>query len=116
MKDEYDLTGAVRGPVFPIPPGHARMTMRMDDEVLDWFRARVHAMGGGSYQALMNAALREHIARGGEPLEDTLRRVLREELGNVAADKPARRPRMRAKVVPKFAANRAPSPQQRRVG
>jgi len=43
MKDEYDLTGAVRGPVFPMPPGHTRMTLVMDDEVMDWFRDKVDA-------------------------------------------------------------------------
>jgi hypothetical protein len=88
MKDEYDLSNAVHGPVFPTPPGKTRITIRLDDEVIEWFRAKVHAMGGGNYQTLMNAALREHIAREHEPLEDTFRRVLREELGNSSAGKP----------------------------
>lgn len=83
MKDEYDLSNAVRGPVIPTP-GKTRITIRLDDEVLEWFRVKVHAMGGGNYQTLMNAALREHIAREDEPLEATLRRVIREELGNAA--------------------------------
>jgi len=48
--------------------------------VLQWFKAEVHAAGGGNYQTLINAALREHISRSAEPLEETLRRVLREEL------------------------------------
>lgn len=87
MKDEYDFSKGVRGPVFPTPPGKTRITIRLDDEVLDWFRAKVHAMGGGNYQTLMNAALREHIAREEEPLEETLRRVIREELGTVAQAK-----------------------------
>jgi hypothetical protein len=50
----------------------------LDDEVLDWFRAKVHAAGGGNYQALMNDALREHIS--GTALENMLRRVVRDEL------------------------------------
>jgi uncharacterized protein (DUF4415 family) len=70
MKDEYDLSKAVRGPVVPLPPGKTRVMVALDDEVLDWFRTKVHAMGGGNYQTLMNAALREHIAR-----EDELREV-----------------------------------------
>jgi BrnA antitoxin of type II toxin-antitoxin system len=81
MKDEYDLSKGTRGPVIPTPPGKTRITIRLDDEVLDWFRAQVHAAGGGNYQTLINAALREHIARQQEPLEQMLRRVLREELG-----------------------------------
>jgi hypothetical protein len=48
--------------------------------VLAWFRQRTHEAGGGNYQSLINEALREHIASRREPLEDTLRRVLREEM------------------------------------
>jgi|1186.fasta_scaffold22928_3 hypothetical protein len=114
MKDEYDLTNAVRGPVIPTPPGKTRITIRLDDEVIDWFRAKVHAMGGGNYQTLMNAALREHIAREDEPLEDTLRRVLREELANGAAEKPARQRTLRPKTrTAKVAAGRAANPARR---
>jgi len=47
--------------------------------VLQWFKAEVHAAGGGNYQTLINTALREYIGRSTERLEDTLRRVLREE-------------------------------------
>ena len=83
MKDEYDLSNAVHGPVVRIPPGKTRITIRLDDEVLEWFRRKVHAMGGGNYQTLMNAALRDHIVREEEPLEETLRRVIREELGTI---------------------------------
>jgi hypothetical protein len=48
--------------------------------VLEWFRGQVEAAGGGNYQTLINAALREHISRTEEPLEEVLRRVVREEL------------------------------------
>ncbi len=80
MRDEYDFSDARRGPVLPVSTGKTRITIRLDDEVVEWFKARVHAAGGGNYQTLINAALREHIERQGEPLEDTLRRVIREEL------------------------------------
>ena len=80
MKNEYDFSGAKRGPVVPVPPGKTRITIRLDDDVLGWFKAQVHRAGGGNYQTLINAALREHMRRSDEPLEDTLRRVLREEL------------------------------------
>ena len=53
---------------------------RIDDDVLEWFRDQVDAAGGGSYQALMNQALREWITSREEPLEDLLRRVIREEM------------------------------------
>jgi uncharacterized protein (DUF4415 family) len=80
MKREYDFQGARRGAVDPVPPGKTRITIRLDDDVLEWFRGRVEAAGGGNYQTLINAALREHMARAEEPMEETLRRVVREEL------------------------------------
>jgi uncharacterized protein (DUF4415 family) len=63
-----------------VPRGKTRITIRLDDDVLAWFREQVHAAGGGNYQTLINLALREYIADQKEPLEKTLRRVLREEL------------------------------------
>jgi len=80
MRNEYDFSKARRGSVMPSPPGKTRITIRLDNEVLQWFKNQVHQAGGGSYQRLINQALREHIARHDEPLEETLRRVLREEL------------------------------------
>lgn len=80
MKDEYDFGTARRGAVVPAEPGKSRITIRLDNDVLDWFRAQVEAAGGGNYQSLINTALREHMASSMEPLEETLRRVVREEL------------------------------------
>lgn len=79
MKKEYDFSKAKRGPVIP-SPGKTRITIRIDDAVLNWFREQVNNAGGGSYQTLINQALRDYIQSQDEPLEDTLRRVLREEL------------------------------------
>jgi len=80
MRKEYDFSKARRGAVLPLAKGKTRITIRLDDEVLSWFRETVNLSGGGNYQSLMNAALREHMQRVDEPLEATLRRVLREEL------------------------------------
>ena len=82
MKNEYDFRKGKRGPVVPVPAGKTRITIRLDDDVLAWFREQVHAAGGGNYQTLINLALREFIAEKREPLEKTLRRVLREELAH----------------------------------
>jgi uncharacterized protein (DUF4415 family) len=87
MKREYDFSKGKRGAVVKMPPGKTRITIRLDDDVLAWFRARAHDQGGGSYQALINAALRDYINAAEEPLEDTLRRVLREELPKYRAKK-----------------------------
>lgn len=80
MKREYDFKNAKRGAVIPAPPGKLRVTIRLDNAVLDWFRKQVDEAGGGNYQSLINHALVEHIARRREPLESTIRRVIREEL------------------------------------
>ena len=79
MKKEYDFSNAKRGPVIP-SHGKTRITIRIDDAVLNWFRDQVNSAGGGSYQTLINQALRDYVQSQDEPLEDTLRRVLREEL------------------------------------
>jgi uncharacterized protein (DUF4415 family) len=63
-------------------PGKTRITIRLDNEILEWFRDRVQAQGGGSYQGMINGALRDYIRQGGEGLEELLRRVIREELGS----------------------------------
>ena len=55
-------------------------TIRLDEDVIAWFRTHVERAGGGSYQSLINDALRQHIAHAREPLEETLRRVVREEI------------------------------------
>ena len=80
MRDEYDFSGGRRGAVIPVPPGKTRITIRLDDDVLSWFKGQVHEAGGGNYQTLINQALREYIREQQEPLEATLRRVIREEM------------------------------------
>ncbi len=80
MKAEYDFSQGKRGAIEPTPPGKTRITIRLDDDVLAWFREQVHLAGGGNYQTLINDALRQHMQQDREPLEETLRRVLREEL------------------------------------
>jgi BrnA antitoxin of type II toxin-antitoxin system len=78
MKRNYDFSKAKRGAVIRTPQGKTRITIRIDDDVLEWFRKQVHDAGGGNYQTMMNRALREYTEGQIEPLEDTLRRVLRE--------------------------------------
>jgi len=80
MKKEYDFSQGKRGAVVQVPPGKTRITIRLDEDVLGWFRAQVNAAGGGNYQTLINDALRGYVQQRQEPLEATLRRVIREEL------------------------------------
>jgi uncharacterized protein (DUF4415 family) len=80
MKREYDFSKAKRGPVIAVPKGKTRITIRVDEDVIAWFRSQVEESGGGNYQSLINDALRHYIAHAREPLEETLRRVVREEI------------------------------------
>jgi uncharacterized protein (DUF4415 family) len=80
MKPEYDFSKGKRGAVIQTPVGKERITIRLDKEVLDWFRQQVIAQGGGNYQTNINQVLREYMLSHQAPLEELLRRVLREEL------------------------------------
>jgi uncharacterized protein (DUF4415 family) len=80
MKKEYDFSRGKRGPVLRVPPDKSRVTIRLDFDILDWFRQQVDDAGGGNYQTLINQALRAFMHQKQEPLETTLRRVIRDEL------------------------------------
>jgi uncharacterized protein (DUF4415 family) len=84
MKKEYNFSKGKRGAVVRVPKGKTRITIRIDNDVLDWFRSQVDAAGGGNYQTLINDALREYITHQQEPIEVILRRVVREELQSAA--------------------------------
>ena len=87
MKREYDFSKGRRGPIVTPEPGKTRITIRLDNQVLDHFRTRVHEMGSGNYQTLINEALREYIQRGG--IEAAVRRAVREELKEAALKRAA---------------------------
>src|SRR2546425_12409791 len=96
MRKEYDFSRGRRGPVVKTSTGKTRITIRLDDDVLAWFKSQVHKAGGGNYQTLINRALRAHMSSEDNPLEDTLRRVAR--AGNPPP--PARRERALSNVRP----------------
>lgn len=84
MKKQYDFSSAQRGPVIPPEPEMTTITLPIDNEVLGWFRDQVNRAGGGDYLKLINSALREHINQKNNPIEDIVRRVVREELNRAA--------------------------------
>jgi uncharacterized protein (DUF4415 family) len=84
MKEQCDFSNAQRGPVVPPESGTTPITLPIDNEVLAWFRDQVNLTGGGDYLKLINNALREHIRQRAEPIENVLRRVLREEMNRAA--------------------------------
>ena len=87
MRKEYDFSKGRRGAVVPAAAGKSRITIRLDDDVLAWFRERAHEAGGGNYQTLINEALRLYVSDQRQPLERVLRRVVREELKRAQGQK-----------------------------
>jgi uncharacterized protein (DUF4415 family) len=80
MKAKYDFSNGKRGVVLPSSGNKVRITIRLDRDIVDWFRSKVEEQGGGNYQSMMNSALRIYMEGKDQPLEDVLRRVVREEL------------------------------------
>ena len=85
MRKEYDFSKGKRGAVIP-SSGKTRITIMLDDDVIEFFRARAESLGTG-YQTMINTALRAVVANAAaKKPEDkpitvaTLRKVLREEL------------------------------------
>lgn len=89
MKDQYDFRKGKRGrvvPPEPEPEGKVRITIRLDQDVVDRFLQMAEASGGATgYQTLINAALREYLDGKVPRFEDALRRIIREELKSSAA-------------------------------
>ena len=89
MKDRYDFSKGKRGRVLPPDPeteGKTRITIRLDQDVVDRFFQMAERSGGATgYQTLINAALREYLDGKAPRIEDALRRIIREELRSSAA-------------------------------
>lgn len=83
-REEYDFSQAQQGAIVPPSPNKTRITIRLDTDVVNWFRQQVHQAGGGNYQTLINQALRQHIQMQESALETTLRKVIREEFQTLA--------------------------------
>jgi len=60
MRFEYDFSKGKRGAVIP-QKGKTRISIFIDNAVLDAFRARAEKAGTG-YRTMMNEALRRYLA------------------------------------------------------
>ena len=83
MKKEYDFKKGKRGPVVP-QKGKTRITIYIDDDVLEEFREQADSAGYG-YQTMINEVLRKHLGKAEKPVNvGVLRQVIREELERAA--------------------------------
>ena len=84
MKQSYDFSKGKRGRIVPPEPeqrGKTRITIRLDEDLVDHFLREADATGGAiGYQTLINEALRQHVEGKASKFEDTLRRIVREEV------------------------------------
>jgi hypothetical protein len=92
MKAEYDFSKGKRGAVIP-QKGKTRISIFIDNSVLDAFRTRAEKAGTG-YQTMINEALRQYLADNDQPVtEKMLRQVLREEIPEYVRTTASRRRR-----------------------
>jgi len=84
MKKQYDFSKGRRGRILAAQPEHkgkVRITIRVDEDLVNHFLKEADASGGSvGYQTLMNEALRAYVENKAPKFEDTLRRIVREEM------------------------------------
>ena len=84
MKREYDFRKGKRGRIVVPEPeqrGKTRITIRLDEDLVDYFlKEAERSRGSSGYQTLINDALRQHVEGRATKIEETLRRILREEI------------------------------------
>jgi len=80
MREQYDFSKGKRGAIVQTPAGKTRITIRLDNNIVEWFRNQVENKGGGNYQTMINEALGDYISGDKEVLEQTMRRVLEETI------------------------------------
>ena len=96
MRAEYDFSKGKRGAIIP-QKGKTRISIFIDNSVLDEFRTRAEKAGTG-YQTMMNDALRKYLFETDQPVtEQTLRQVLRQEMPEYLRGLTAASTRPRAK-------------------
>ena len=85
-KEEFNFTKAKQGAVTALTSNKKRITIRLDESTIEWFRKKVHEAGGGNYQTFINDALKEYISFHEGALESSIRKIIREELKTKYSD------------------------------
>ncbi len=82
---DIDFSAAKRGAILKLEPGKTKISIRLDNSVLGYFRSIVNNAGGGNYQTLINDALLEYVHR--RSTLEMVREVVREELAPYTASR-----------------------------
>ena len=75
---DIDFSRAKRGAVVQPEPGKTKISIRLDNSIIEYFRAQVENAGSGNYQTLINDALASHVQQSS--VLDAVRQIVREEL------------------------------------
>ncbi len=94
---DIDFSRAKRGPVVKPEPGKTKISIRLDNTLLEYFRDLVDKAGGGNYQTLINDALLEHVHR--RSTLDVVRQVVREELATYGVGRGSNLPLQRTRLA-----------------
>ena len=96
---DIDFSHGKRGPVMAPDPGKTKISIRLDNRVIEHFRAIVEKAGGRNYQTLINDALVAYIEQ--RSVLDAVRQVVKEEMVGARAKRglTASSPRTRAKIA-----------------
>jgi uncharacterized protein (DUF4415 family) len=89
---DIDFSQAKRGAVVKPEPGKTKISIRLDNSVIEVFRALADEAGGGNYQTLINDALVAYLHQ--HTVLEAVRQVVREEMAAAKA-KPRRRSKSR---------------------
>jgi uncharacterized protein (DUF4415 family) len=92
---DIDFSQAKRGPVVKPEQGKTKISIRLDNAVIESFRALADQAGGGNYQTLINDALVAYLHQ--RTVLDAVRQVVREELKEAKAG--PRQARARARTA-----------------
>jgi len=79
---DIDFTHAKRRPVVPSEPGKTKISIRLDNRVLDHFRSIVEPPGAGNYQTLVKDALMAYIQQ--HSVLEAVRQAVRDEFHSIA--------------------------------
>ncbi len=97
QRRDFDFSKAKRGPVIKMEPGKTKISIRLDNAVVEHFRALVEEAGSGNYQTLINDALTAYIQQ--RNVLDAVRQVVREELAPAQTKARATRSRAAAAAI-----------------
>ena len=79
---DVDFSRAKRGAVIKAEPGKTKISIRLDNRVVEHFRELVEEAGSGNYQTLINETLRRGLQAdtAKAELREAIREVIREEI------------------------------------